>query len=129
MSNKTIELLPRVVYQMCVHGALLVGSYAKYITGEDIEPNDYDLLVPHHAWQTIALLIPEDARPNKFGGWRFLVDAKDADGHACEAEVDVWPGLLEEYLSQCRTKHGGAVKAVDFINNRVFSAQQMPLRF
>lgn len=40
------EMLPRVVYQMCVHGAYIVGSYAKKLAGEDIESNDYDLLVP-----------------------------------------------------------------------------------
>lgn len=115
-------LLPRTVYQMCVHGALIVGSFAKHLTGEkDIEPNDFDLLVPLENWQTIALLIPEDARPNKFGGWRFMVD-----NHGTEVEVDVWPDNLYNYLSTCKTKYGGAIVAVDYINNKVFS--QTPLK-
>ena len=121
-------LLPRTVYQMCVHGALITGSLAKYMMGEDITPHDIDLLVPLAQWQTIALLIPPDARPNKFGGWRFMVDGKDAKGDPIKVEVDVWPDTLENYLSQCRTKYGGAVYAIDFINNRVFSAQQKDLR-
>jgi hypothetical protein len=100
---------------MCVHGAYIVGSYAKYLAGEDIEVNDYDLLVPLEKWQAIALLIPESAQPNKFGGWRFVVD----DGY----EVDVWPDNLDNYLSKCKTKYGGKVCAVDFINNRLFSSQ------
>ena len=106
------EMLPRTVYQMCVHGALLVGSYAKKLCGEEIETNDYDLLVPLECWQTIALLIPMDAKPNKFGGWRFKLD----DG----TEVDVWPDTLHNYLNNCKTKYGGRVCAVDFINNKSF---------
>ena len=107
-------MLPRIVYLMCVHGALIVGSYAKKLMGEDIETNDYDLLVPLEHWQTIALIIPEDAKPNKFGGWRFK-DDKDN-------EIDVWPDTMQNYLANCKTKHGGAVYAIDYINNKAFSA-------
>ena len=112
-------LLPRAVYQMCIHGALVVGSFAKYMVGEDVRPNDIDLLVPLEHWQTIAMLIPDTAKPNRFGGWRFEVEG---------VEIDVWPDTLLNYLSQCRTKYGGVVCAVDFINNRVFSAQQRELQ-
>ena len=115
-------MLPRVVYQMCVHGALIVGSRAKAMAGHDnVEnPNDWDLIVPFDKWQVIALLIPQDAKPNKFGGWRFEVESFDGDWLE---EVDVWPGSLETYLSTCKTKYGGAVCAVDFINNRVFESR------
>lgn len=119
-----MKLLPRTVYQMCVHGALIVGSYAKYLVGEDIEPGDFDLLVPMEKWQTIALMIPDTAKPNKFGGWRFEVPSKDGP----MVEVDVWPGTLYSYLSECRTKYGGSVYAIDYINNRVFSSSTKPLR-
>lgn len=107
-------MLPRVVYQMCVHGALLVGSQAKKLMGEVEESNDYDLLVPLEKWQTIALLIPADAQPNKFGGWRFT-DDKDN-------EIDVWPDTLQNYLQNCKTKYGGHVYAIDYISNKVYSA-------
>lgn len=110
-----MTMLPAVVYQMCVHGAYLVGSYAKYLLGDiDTKGNDYDLLVPLERWQTIALLIPSNAKPNKFGGWRFYT----ADAQ----EVDVWPDTLENYLRKCKTKYGGQVVAIDYINNRVFSS-------
>lgn len=112
-----VIMLPAVVYQMCVHGALIVGSLAKKMAGDQSvkESNDYDLLVPLDKWQTIAMLIPDTAKPNRFGGWRFM----DGKGN----EIDVWPDSLESYLAKCKTKYGGRVCAVDFINNRLFSSE------
>ena len=112
--TKLSELLPRVVYQMCVHGGLIGGSYAKKLVGDIDEANDYDVLVPLQYWQTVCMLIPETARPNKFGGWRFM----DEKGN----EIDVWPGSLQEYLRDCKTKYGGAVYAVDYVHNVVYSS-------
>lgn len=114
MTEEVTPLLPRLVYQMCVHGGLIVGSYAKKLMGEVEETHDYDVLIPHDKWQIIALLIPETAKPNKFGGWRI----KDDKGN----EIDVWPGSLHEYLSECKTKYGGSVYAIDYIHNRVYSS-------
>ena len=137
----TVKLLPRVVYQMCVHGALMAGSQARKMAGEDVEPNDYDLLVPLEKWQTIAMLIPEHAKPNKFGGWRFFT-AGPADwacttfttgGHTItlnppkNVEVDVWPDSVFNYLSNCKASNGEKVCVVDFINNKVYSQERLPL--
>ena len=109
--------LPRIVYQMCVNGALIAGSYAKWLAGDKtIEPNDFDLVVPPEYWHIIALLIPSDASLNKFGGWRFEVDG---------TEIDVWPGTMQDYLTRCKTKHGGEVVLVDFINNKVFAQRTL----
>ncbi len=69
--------------------------------------------MPLEKWQTIALLIPMNAKPNRYGGWRFI-------DH--ETEVDVWPDTIEHYLSTCKSKHGGKVTVVDYINNRVFES-------
>lgn len=113
------DLLPRIVYQMCVHGALIVGSQAKRLVGENINGSDYDLLVPLEKWQTIALLIPDKAKPNKFGGWRFTTQD--------DVEIDVWPDSLHNYLANCRSKYGGAVYAVDYINNKVYSVTHQAL--
>lgn len=112
-----VPLLPRTVYQMCVHGGLIVGSQAKKLAGDDVDvsSSDWDLLIPYARWQVIALMIPEDAFPNKFGGWRFYTGVNE--------EVDVWPGDLAVYLRECKTKHGGNVYAVDYINNMVYSSQ------
>lgn len=112
---KEKELLPRIVYQMCVHGALIVGSYAKKLMGEVEASGDYDLIVPYDKWQTVSLLIPKDAKLNNFGGLRF----EDKHGN----EIDVWQGSLHNYLNECKTKHGGKVYAIDYINNKVFSAE------
>ena len=122
MDKNNPEYLPRIVYQMCVHGALIVGSYAKKLAGEDLDVKDFDLLVPLEKWQTIALLIPQDARPNKFGGWRFTI-RESSRSEDNGKEVDVWPDKLEKYLSECKSKYGGKVCAVDFINNRLFSSE------
>ena len=110
------KLLPRQVYQMCVFGGLLVGSAAKFILDDTSEPpNDWDVLVPLSKWQTVALLIPQDAKPNKFGGWRFTLDNGE--------DVDLWPDSVENYLRNCKTTRGGRVMALDFINNRLFSSE------
>jgi len=111
--------LPRSVYLMCVHGALLVGSQAKRVMGEDIESHDYDLLVPLEQWQIIALMIPENAKPNKFGGWRFI-DDKDN-------EIDVWPDSLQNYLANGKTKYGGKIYAIDYSKNKVYSSETVTL--
>lgn len=118
-------MLPRVVYQMCVHGALLVGSRAKLLCGDSsITQDDYDLLVPSRHWSVIALLIPENAKPNKFGGWRFYTEEYNSD---ILVEIDVWPGSLYDYLSKCKTKYGGSVCAVDFINNKSFESRTIAI--
>ena len=102
---------------MAVHGAYIVGSQAKRMAGDDIpvDGSDYDVLVPFDKWQAIALLIPDSARPNKFGGWRFS-DDKDN-------EIDVWPGDVTTYLRECKTKHGGAVYVVDYVHNLIMSSR------
>ena len=109
-------MLPRLVYQMCVNGALICGSYAKKLCGENITTNDFDLLVPYDRWQIISLFIPSNAHLNKFGGWRFTTPDQKAE----EVEVDIWPSTIEKYLSECKTKYGGRVYVVDYIANRVF---------
>lgn len=109
------KLLPRTVYQMCVMGALIAGSKAKQLMDEDIEANDYDLLVPLEHWQKVALLIPQDAKPNKFGGWRFK-DDKDN-------EIDVWVDTVQNYLQNCKTKYSGKVYVVDYIRNKAYSSE------
>lgn len=116
-NNTPNLMLPAIVYQMCVHGALLAGSLARKIADQDNEGefNDYDLLVPLEKWQIVALLIPKNSRPNKFGGWRFrLTDGK---------EVDVWPDTLENYLAKCKTKIGKKVCVIDFIHNKLYSSE------
>lgn len=104
---------------MCLQGALLVGSYAKYVVGEDVKPSDYDLLVPFIHWQIIAPMVPENATPNRFGGWRF-----DDQGN----QVDVWPGDVQHYLQTCKSKYGGQIYAVDYVHNVVYSSKVVDLR-
>lgn len=98
---------------MTVSGAYIVGSYAKMLIGEEIEPSDIDLIVPPEHWPIVSQMIPKKAKLNKFGGWRFKTKG---------IEVDIWPDTVERYLSKCKTRHDGQVVVVDFINNRYFTS-------
>jgi hypothetical protein len=69
------------------HDAWVVGSGAKE---DNADPRDWDVLVPFSEWFAAAMLIPKDAVPNAFGGWKCMSDGK---------EIDVWPGDLGYLLS------------------------------
>ena len=56
----------------------------------DVELRDYDVIIPYSRWKEAALLIPKDAHPNTFGGWKCLSEGK---------EVDVWPGDLSIHFT------------------------------
>lgn len=118
MKNKE-SFLPKLVYQLCVRGALLAGSRAfkeaLHPFCEGVECNDYDLLVPYEKWNDINLLIPKNAVVNSFGGWKFKT--KDFEGR--EVEVDVWPDDPMNYL---RKASGEIVFLFDPINQRIFSS-------
>jgi hypothetical protein len=64
-----------------------------------VSPRDYDVVVPFYNWGPAAALIPEDARPNTFGGWKCVVRFGYKEGVSRKlkqavnwAEIDVWPG-------------------------------------
>jgi len=42
-------------------------------------------------------------------------------------EIDVWPDTLQKYLSNCKTKYGGRVVAVDYINNKAYYSECMKI--
>lgn len=75
--------LPAIVKKL-THGfdAWVVGSAAD---PNNDDPKDYDVQVPFSTWGQACLLIPKDAKPNSFGGFRF-----EDDGMS----IDVWPGEL-----------------------------------
>lgn len=74
---------PKIVSHLVTHHkAWIIGSAAN---PDNIDPRDYDVLVPYEHWQFAALQIPLDAKPNTFGGWKFK------DG---EKEIDVFPGAV-----------------------------------
>lgn len=86
--------LSRIVTKFSIFDAWIVGSAAapdcNYETVRDI-----DVLVPFSHWKEAALLIPPDAKPNTFGGWKFVSDGK---------EIDVWPGELGWVMSNAAAK-------------------------
>ena len=65
-----------------MHDAWIVGSAADPCNES---PRDYDVIVPFSSWGQACMLIPGDAKPNSFGGFKCIDDG---------IEVDVWPGDL-----------------------------------
>jgi hypothetical protein len=82
-----------------IHDAWVVGSAAQPGAGE---VRDYDVLVPWPRWNEAALLVPRDARPNAFGGWK-CKDVDDTLGRVFE--VDVWPDDLGRFMTCALAAH------------------------
>jgi hypothetical protein len=89
------HIIPALVCKLAyAHEAWIVGSAA---TPDCNHANvrDYDVLVPMDQWRKAAMLIPLDATPNTFGGWKCQSEGR---------EVDVWPGdlgwLMTNYLAR-----------------------------
>jgi hypothetical protein len=75
--------LPKLVGSLThLHDAWIVGGAAN---PNNKSPRDWDVLVPYSSWQAASGLIPSDAKPNRFGGWKCRSNGYD---------VDVWPGEL-----------------------------------
>lgn len=84
--------LPKLVIALCNnHDAWIVGSSAR---PDAVHPvRDYDVQVTFSEWGKAAHLIPRDAVPNSFGGWKCKSDG---------IEVDVWPGELGWLMQNSR---------------------------
>jgi len=84
--------LPKLVNKFCYgHNAWIVGGAAI----ED-NPKDYDVAIPFSEWQLASMLIPENAKPNSFGGWKFTSEGES---------VDVWPCELLNLLKNEMVTH------------------------
>lgn len=84
MSSK----LPKLVLDMTfAHDAWIVGSGAD---PENTNPRDYDVIVPFSKWREAAMLIPDDAKRNHFGGWKCISEG---------VEVDVWGGEISYIMT------------------------------
>lgn len=85
--------MPKIVCALTHnHDAWVVGSAAD---PQNANPRDYDVQVPFSEWGKAAHLIPADAKPNAFGGWKCVSDG---------VEVDVWPGELGWIMRQNRSR-------------------------
>jgi len=74
---------------MCRQGAYLTGSYALYLLGEDTDPNDIDVFVPFHKWESILGMLPDDCTTTSFKGLRFTYK---------EWPIDVVIGDVESFM-------------------------------
>lgn len=79
-------ILPRLVARLTeAHNAWIVGSAANPdVNAANVR--DWDVAVPFQNWDEAALLIPGDAKPNTFGGWKVITEG---------VEIDVWPTSFE----------------------------------
>lgn len=87
------RVLPDLAAKLC-YGASsgwIVGGAAR-----DINPKDYDIVIPLTTWKHACLLIPRDAVVNAFGGWKCLSEGK---------EIDVWPSDIGELMTNKMVTH------------------------
>lgn len=89
-------LLPPIIAKLATNfEAWIVGSAASPFT--DINcVRDWDVIIPFNLWHKACVLIPKDARPNSFGGWKFTVDG---------IEIDLWPGDLSAFMTFHKFKY------------------------
>ena len=81
--KQDLARMPRLVRLIC-------GTYDAWIVGGAANPEqriikDWDVAVPFSSWIHVANLIPKDAKPTLFGGWKFMSDGES---------VDVWPSEI-----------------------------------
>lgn len=86
---------PKLVANLVMqHNAWIVGSAAD--PEQDLSKvRDWDVIVPFSNWLTASGLIPQDAKPNRFGGWRCQSEGQ---------EVDVWPDDIAMILNASKSK-------------------------
>lgn len=84
--------LPPIVNKLChLHEGWIVGSAAD----TNVEkPSDWDVVISFAHWREAVALIPSSAKPNSFGGWKFI----DAG-----VVIDVWPCDLFWLLTNSAT--------------------------
>lgn len=88
--------LPALVRQLVtMHDAWVIGSAARS-EADHGSVRDFDVVVPFAEWKCAALLIPKDAVPNTFGGWKC---------QSGSAEVDVWPGELGALMQNAAARY------------------------
>lgn len=101
LTYETKYALPRIAIKLChLHEAWVVGSAADP-SKDPAACRDVDVIVPFSHWPAAALLIPADAKPTMFGGWKFTSDGR---------EVDVWPGDLAWLMTNAKAKWAWQVK-------------------
>ena len=92
---------PRLVIKLAhLHEAWVVGSAADPAK-DPAASRDVDVLVPFSHWPAAALLVPADAKPTMFGGWKFTTDGR---------EVDLWPGDLAWLATNAKFQHAVQLK-------------------
>jgi hypothetical protein len=85
-----VQLLPTFVRKvLSITDVWIVGSMA-HPDASLSEGSDFDLLVPYSDWDVVARLIPNDAKVNSQGGWRFMSSG---------ISIDVWPGDLGKFVT------------------------------
>ena len=78
---------PPIVSKLCYcFDGWIIGGAAKDL---DKPPRDYDVIIPYYLWHQASIIIPQDAKINSFGGWKFIDDGFN---------VDVWPDDITRML-------------------------------
>lgn len=80
----SVTALPPIVAKLTDLGGWIIGSAADP-KSDLTSVRDWDVVIPLSEWNTCSRLVPMDAKPNTFGGWKI----KDGDNI-----IDVWPDDL-----------------------------------
>lgn len=87
---------PKLVANLCTcHDAWVVGSAAKGNVDTSLI-RDWDVCVPFSKWRTACTLIPMNAVPNRFGGWKCISEG---------ISVDVWPDDVADVMQNAVCKY------------------------
>jgi hypothetical protein len=84
-----MRVLPALVGKLAYTCDAWIIGPAAAVDADMSTVRDFDVLVPPANWLQAAQLIPPDARPNTYGGWKCQSEGR---------EVDVWPEDLGKRL-------------------------------
>lgn len=90
-----MKQIPSFVGKICMLAdGWIVGSSA-HPSADTSAVRDWDVLIPFSKWGIAAGMIPTNAVPNTFGGWKIKLP---------DCVVDVWPGDLGQHLATGTSK-------------------------
>lgn len=87
--------MPQIVWTLCKeYGAFIVGGACLYLLEESNNLKDIDIIVPLKHWNDAVFILPDTAKINTYGGFKFDSGETFYDN---KISIDVWCQDLSEY--------------------------------
>ena len=99
--KKVYAHLPTIVKTILLMSeGYLVGGALRDIHSGEVEPKDYDIIVPFDRWEFLVNSLKHTNKTftlNTFGGFKYVLPltVRGLDTHIC---VDVWPAEIGTFL-------------------------------